>query len=534
MPDVNPPRGAFRAKGRLASGGDRTMRLEGLQLTVGAAKAVISAELDLPLAKHSMRFHVDANVPEPSALLPGSALAARLGNHFQATAAGARRDGRWTIDDLRLSTDKGLVTTQGTLTLLPRFAASRAKVELRAPSLRQVGAILDLSWPELPVDVHAAISRDEHSLLLDALGGRLDGNAFTGQVEAHGLPGKPDFDVQLDIPQFDLNPYLNPAPPKKSAGSPTAKEGGAARGRVIPDTELPKPGLGRYTGKLALRVGNLRLGDSDLKDVQFKATMRNDRLQVDQLELSGPSGRLNLSGALARNGRGFAVRLAGTGGDLHLRPVPIGFGGPDASRFTASVDLRANGSRWSDLAATLNGRVRLVGRGGQIKNSLVMSSSSGFVRQLLSGLNPMATKKATTDVECAVYLLRAKDGIVTTDPAIVMRTREVDIISAGAADLRSEKIDLNFRIRARTGLGFTISQLVNPYLKVNGTLGDPGVTLDPTGALVNGGAAGAPPGLSVVATTLWDRFVHESDPCGAAVAESDRRAAQQPGNTAQP
>ena len=68
-----------------------------------------------------------------------------------------------------------------------------------------------------------------------------------------------------------------------------------------------------------------------------------------------------------------------------------------------------------------------------------------------------------------------------------------------------------------------MTQLINPYIKVTGTLGSPGVTLDPTGTLVNGGAAFATAGLSVVATTLWDRIVQAKDPCGAAVAEASRR-----------
>jgi hypothetical protein len=105
-----------------------------------------------------------------------------------------------------------------------------------------------------------------------------------------------------------------------------------------------------------------------------------------------------------------------------------------------------------------------------------------------------------------------------------MRTAEVDIVSNGSADLRSEKLDLNFKVAPRRGLGINVVQVINPYLKVTGSLAKPGVTIDPTGALVNGGAAFATAGLSIVATTLWDRVVHEKDPCGAAAAESERRA----------
>ena len=66
------------------------------------------------------------------------------------------------------------------------------------------------------------------------------------------------------------------------------------------------------------------------------------------------------------------------------------------------------------------------------------------MKQLVVSLDPMASRQPLTEVTCTAYLLKAKDGVVTTDPALVMRTAEVDIVSNGSADLRTEKIDLSF------------------------------------------------------------------------------------------
>ncbi len=533
LPEVTLPRGPFSATGRLVNTAEAVLHLDKLQLAVGNATATVSADVDVPVARHSLRYELDATVPEPTALLPDSNLAGTFGHQLQLSLSGARTGETWSIDRLQISSDRGLLSTQGALVILPRLSSEGAQVQLRAPSLRVLGTAFNRHWPDLPVELHGRLSKSEQDLQLDALGGRLGGTAFTGRAATHGLQGKPDLDVEVNFVQFDLDRYLNP-PVATKAGRSEAAKSGQARGRVIPDTEVAIPELGSYTGRLAVRADSLRLWGSDLKDFQLQATLRDGRLTVGPLAATGASGSVSLKGALAAKGKGISVQLTGTGSDLLMRLVPFGIGGADASRYTARVELQANGSRWSELAATLNGRVRLVGRGGRLKNSLLLASSSGFVQQLLTGLNPMATRQPTTDVDCSAFLLRARDGIVTTDPALVIRTREVDIVSAGSVDLHTEKIDFNFKVRARTGLGFGISQLVNPYLKVNGTLASPGVTLDPTGALVNGSAAVATAGLSVVATTLWDRFVHESDPCGAAVAESDRRAAQQPGTPAQP
>jgi uncharacterized protein involved in outer membrane biogenesis len=530
------PREPFRVTGSLGKVAGNLLRVAPLQLALGKATATASVDADLPLARRSLRFALDAMVPDLSSLAPGWDNAQKVRGPVQVNLAGARDGDAWKVERLQASGELGQLSTRGPITLLPRLVIDDVQVDVHAPSLRMIGeAALDQRWPELALEAHARVSADTAALRLDALGGRLAGMAFTGRAAVRDLKGKPDVALEFVFPQLDLDRLLkkpDQAAPaagrvvgaQRGAGPVAAPTADGAR-RLIPDAEVVMPRLRSYSGKLALRAGRLHAFDSDLSDVELQAALRDGRLRVDPFTAVGASGRISLKGTLASKGQGIAVQLAGTGSDLLLRPVPIGFGGADASRYTASFELQSSGARWPELAAALNGRVRLVGRGGRMKNSLVMASTNSFERQLLSGINPMATKQPTTDVDCAVYLLRAKDGVVTTEPAMVMRTREVDIVSAGSVDLRSEKIDFNFKIKARTGLGLSIAQLVNPYLKVNGTLASPGVTIDPTGALVNGGAAFATAGLSVVATTLWDRFVHESDPCGAAVAEYDRRAA---------
>jgi len=253
------------------------------------------------------------------------------------------------------------------------------------------------------------------------------------------------------------------------------------------------------------------------------ATIRDGRLHVDPLKMTGAAGQVSAHFDLLAKGKRVTAQVSGTAKNLHLSPVVVHASGPNDTVYSARIELQGSGSNLREIAATLNGRIRLVGTGGRLANSRLMAGSNDFAKQLLSSLNPLATRQPTTEVECVAYLLSAKDGVLTTDPALVMRTSGLDIISNGSADLRTENIDLSFKIAGRKGIGIGVAQIINPYLKVTGTLGKPAVTLDPTGALVNGGAAFATAGLSVVATTVWDRIVHEKDPCAAAVAHSDRR-----------
>ena len=154
--------------------------------------------------------------------------------------------------------------------------------------------------------------------------------------------------------------------------------------------------------------------------------------------------------------------------------------------------------------------------------------NSSFFSQLWTSLNPLVKRQPYTEVICAAYLFRAEDGVLRTDPALVLRVKGIDIISQGAINLRTEAVDFNFKTVARSGLGISVGQLLNPYIKISGTLARPRLTVDPKGTLVNAGAAVATAGLSVVATTLWDQLFRQNDPCATAIAENDRRAATSP------
>jgi uncharacterized protein involved in outer membrane biogenesis len=371
--------------------------------------------------------------------------------------------------------------------------------------------------------LQAKLARTDTDLKLSDLTGKLGNSDFAGVIEAHRLTGKPDFDLRLSAKELDLRPYVDEGRPRPTSAPAPKQRTRPDEQLLIPGDPLPLPDLGQFTGKLALKAQELRLRDQQFEDVDLRATLRDGRLHVGPLAATGGGAQLEVTFDLAKRDKGVSAQLSGTAKDLRLSPFLTSAGGANASSFSALIDLKASGGSLRELAATLNGRIRLIGKGGRVANSGLMAGSNDFFKQLLVSLNPVTTRQATTDVACVAYLFRAKDGVLTTDPAMVMRTAEVDIVSNGTVDLRSEKIDFSFKTAARKGLGLSVAQLINPYIKVTGSLAKPGVALDPSGALVNGGAAFATAGLSIVATTVWDRMVHLKDPCAAVLAESEHR-----------
>ncbi len=526
VPGTALPSTAFRATGRLQATGNRLV-VRPMQVDATGTHATISAEIALPLDSAAGHFELDARGPDLALLLPGIKAAPMVGKNFQVSAAGAWLKKQWSLERLRVSGDNGKLTVEGNVLLAPRFSAKAVQAEAHTPSLRKLGQSSDREWPDQPLDIKGRFSVSDTTASAEDLVGQLGRSDFAGRIAARDLKAKPVFEVRLESKLLDLDPFKSEAPATTQATAlPAAKEPRASKGFVIPETELTLRAPKGFAGSLMLRARELHLYQQVFRDLNIQATLRDNRVVVDPLELSATDGQIKLRADLAAEGKGVLAHLAGTGKNLRIQFVPFGVGRPDATVYTADVDLRGSGATLREFAASLNGRVRLLGRGGRMASSGFLVRSNDFIKQLISVVNPIAVSQPTTEIICTAILLKATDGVLTTDPALVMRTAELDVLSNGTLDLSTERLDLNFRTAARKGVGIGMAQLINPYIKVNGTLSNPGIALDSKGALVNGGAAVATAGLSILATTVWDRVVHERDPCGAAAAQAGEREAR--------
>jgi hypothetical protein len=147
---------------------------------------------------------------------------------------------------------------------------------------------------------------------------------------------------------------------------------------------------------------------------------------------------------------------------------------------------------------------------------------SDFLTQLFTALNPYHETSEYTQIDCAVMAADAEDGIVTVFP-VIFHTEQLTMLSDGTVDLNTEKIDLSFNTKPRTGIGLSAGALINPLIKVGGRLTTPAVEMDPAGTVVSGGLAVATIGISVLAKSWSDRFLSSKDPCGDARKEITKR-----------
>ena len=118
---------------------------------------------------------------------------------------------------------------------------------------------------------------------------------------------------------------------------------------------------------------------------------------------------------------------------------------------------------------------------------------------------PKSDQDDDLNLTCAALIVKIKDGMMTTDPALAFTTSKITVISKGTLDLKTEKMNFNFNATPNNALKISAGELFNPYILVGGTLSKPAVGLDPGKVILHGGAAIGTAGISILAKGLIDR-----------------------------
>jgi hypothetical protein len=293
---------------------------------------------------------------------------------------------------------------------------------------------------------------------------------------------------------------------------------------LIPDTAIPFGWLDRIDGSLAVEATRALVAGVALDDLRLAARLTNGKFTLDSLELNAPpDGRLTLRGTIEPRARGAAVRLAGSGTRVRLARLDD-TPAARAARPRAEIELEfaGEGTTWRELAQSLDGRLRMITGAGTVPVGSWSTLFGSFWGDLTAAVMPgIATTRDTSNVRgLAVFAITA--GVVRfTWRCDADRDGQCDC--DGAIDLRTEQLEFYLSTAPRRGrIGVTVAEIVNPYMKITGSLASPGLGVDPKGVLFSGGAAVATAGISILAKGVWDRVFKAEDPCAAASAEATR------------
>lgn len=439
-----------------------------------------------------------------------------------ASAASVRALGRLTdalveLDDLSIRIGDARFKLDGVIDRPPKFDATSFSLSADIPSLAALGSTGQNAFPDLPVTLSGQFKGTHDSVMGQDVSAKIgDGQIETDFSYQHA--DIPIIGIRLTSPSLDLRPFLPEEEDKPEAAAAAKKTG-----RRIPDAEIPVDRLRVANVNADIRLAELILPGHHLTDVDFRATIVDGGITVEKLSLRGLKGQLSASLSYLPTNGSYQLATSVDGSNLILRT-------PHESRdqmlakptFDLKTTLTARGTGVHALLATLDGNVVINSGPGTIPNAngrLGALFLGDFLVQVMHTINPFAKSSNEMNLDCAVLLLDIDDGVISGAPAMVTQLAAVTASASGSLNLKNEALDFDMTTKQRRGIGISISDLVNPYFRIAGTLSAPKMVLDQKGALIEGGAAIATGGLTVLAKGMRDRFLSDGDPCGTALKD---------------
>ncbi len=509
------PAGAFDVSGRIQRT-DLGIRLSESKFELSDGRGRLGGELALPTDRLRLSYDVSLEGPD----------AARFGHPyldlelppapFQVQAKGSVNDSSWRIEDSLVRIGANEAALDGEIQRNRPRGALRFRLDL--PDVSEPGAWYGLDLPVIKLQLSGGLIREEDLWRLDNVVARSDKGEVAGNL-AYIVASPNRVEADLTSSALDLS-WLIAGLEERSVAAVEATRSD----RVIPDWVLPMEKLRRMDAKLSVTADHLVLKDRTVENAYAELELEAGALRLEPVSFSGDEGNLEARFSLIPEANGTNMSLSMTARDLRtslFRPNQDDIAALPRGNWYLALQSRGNTLR--DLAANLNGHGKLESSSGRIANTRTQSLLLGaFFSSVFRAMNPFAEEEPYTDVVCAVFPFTISDGIMESTPSLVVQTEKLNMLSRGTIDLRTEQLDLTFRSQPRRGLGVSAGNVVNPLVRIGGTLAAPSVNLNRRGALVTGGAAVLTGGLSLLAQTAFGAAFRSSDPCGQALEESKK------------
>ena len=433
---------------------------------------------------------------------------------FLVEAKGIVDDASWRIDEGLVKLGRTGVHLSGAVQRHGKSSSFRFRVD--SPNIAESGRWYGIDLPEVAIKLNGTLERTSEALNLKNFTALTEKGDLAGNL-TYTLGDPPRVEGALNTPTLDLRWLLSPSEHERVPNHEPS-----ARTRVIPDWQLPLEPLRRLDAMLSVRVDTLLLHREHPMTAHAELAVQDGAFELTPLSLSGEDGDLEIELLLTPSANGAEVSLSLLANELYT-----GFFTPGQEDIDAlpkgdwSVHLRSQGNNLRDLAANLNGSGTVRSSNGRVANTRTRSLLfAEFFGTLLRTINPFYESDSHTEIVCSVFPFTFVEGLMTSAPTVVVQTDKLNILSQGTIDLETERLDLSFRTQARRGLGISAGAVVNPLIRIRGTLADPTLNLNTGGALATGTAAFFTGGLSLVAQAAFGAAFRSSDPCGSVLEQS--------------
>lgn len=438
---------------------------------------------------------------------------------------GNGQEGAVQLDALTLKIGEAVLHAAGNIAGTSNFAGSKLQFDLDVPDMGFVADIVGSSLPSEALQLSAQFESFDDDLVADNLRLQIGNNLVQGKVSVRSEE-VPYVKVDLSSDVLDLSAYISDEVEPAEPDNTTTNAGGNPR--LIPDTPVSIDKLGKFNADFSVSVAKLIVHERERTDLQVNASIKDGSLQVDTFKLTGEYGGKLWGGLGIRPVAGsveFWMRFFGENVDLGL-PAES----EDEQRALPRYDLKlafiTRGNTVREMAGTVNGYLKVVGGAGVLRTGMMKVFTQDFLFELLDAVNPFLENDPYTKLECMAILATVEDGQIIGKPLLVAQSERLKIVADARINLKTETVDADFNTVAQKGIGISLNDLVNPYVKVGGTLKSPALRFDQNSALIEGGAAVATAGISILAKNLAGRFLGASDPCGQAITQAEEKFTQ--------
>ena len=417
------------------------------------------------------------------------------------------------------------IKLDGRIKYAPIVSAQQVSFIANGSSLADIGEIADRKLAKLPFSVSATMSGSENNLTIEdfqaALGSsNLDGTA-TLDFSAH-----PHVNLTLTSNRLEPGLLFDTTDKHLDTAQLSSSDSSTKITRVLSDKPINLSVLSTFNSKISLNIGTLTVGNRTFRNVIVDANLKDGDLNTDKIagdarfgDISG-SFRLLTSGTKPSIAGDFVAKNA-----VFAVEAMDGRSEDQLPRHRIDTSFSSSGDSTQELAANLSGYVWIRGKDGILPTSKIDVLFGDVISEILTTLNPFAKKSQVTELKCDGVYLEAKDGIIETAPALILQTDKISIVASGSVDLHTEKINIGFKTSPLKGIGLSASDIVNPFIKLGGTLSKPEVVPDPKGTFIQGSAAVYTAGISLLATSLWNRWISSPNGCQK-MAEEARKIRQ--------
>jgi len=432
--------------------------------------------------------------------------------------------------------DLMLLNAKGTLNDLMGAAAVDLHLNVASDNPMAVAKLAGAGFSgKGPMKCTGQLQGRDKSWKMAGLKASAGGSDLSGDV-AVTLADRPKISGNLASATLHLVDFTAPVPSPSAAVQPTAEKSAPQPvkvkgddGRVFSDEPLPFTALPSVDADLTVQVGTLVLDNEQLTNVAVTLQLNNGQLTLKPFRFGLAGGVIEGEASLDTSKKTPAASLRMQGRQVELGKLdskgPIIGGKSDLV-----IDLKGSGESVRALMASATGETSISVSEGQLRGKAVRLAGGDVLFQVLGAINPFIKSEDNTQMTCAAVRFIIRDGVATADKGIAMRTRQVDVVGSGTVDLRSERLDLVIKPRARGGVGVSFTTPLAGLVKVGGTIAKPSVGIDTAGTLrtaASVGAGFATGGLSTVGELLLERVTADEDPCRTALGQPQQGQTRQ-------